>query len=239
MVPADPQPSPLDGEGLKRPPGESAVQGGPLGWKRALALLVTFEISVLVFATVALAVELALGYSPYQGHFSGPSRAVSDAIWHLATALVLVVPARNRVLLVVGPTMALGLDIDHVFGAFLPVVTPRPAHDLFFVGLLALALYLLFGRLGALLGPGAVLAHFAVDGGTFPFFAPVTVHEYPLGFPEQVILLLVGALLIFLSSRKAAELRRPRTLATFVGAVGIVALALLLLWPWVHPFTSQ
>ena len=196
------------------------------GSRAALRTIGIFVGGVIAFSSVALWLELAAGYPLHASHVPGTNRSVEDALWHVGTAFVLALPARRLWLAVVGPALALGIDVDHVFGAVLPTVLDRQAHDLFFLILIGLLLYYLEGRSAALSSAGAILAHVAVDGGRFPFFAPVSVATYPLALWESVVLLTLGAGLFFLSVKHLRDLRAPTNGLALVAVVAGVSIAL-------------
>ncbi|HYK92474.1 MAG TPA: hypothetical protein VEY07_00315, partial [Thermoplasmata archaeon] len=161
-----------------------------------------------------------------------------DALWHLLTALGLALPARRWVVAWLAPILALGLDVDHVFGDVLATVTGRTAHDLFLVVLVGGLLYELQGRSAALIGVGAVLAHIGVDGGGFPLLGPISTTFY---FPPLAVLILfigLAAGLFFLAARPLRDLRRPTSVALLGGAIAVVALLFVYL-PVVSTFIGQ
>jgi hypothetical protein len=196
-----------------------------------LLTLLVFLAAVVGFVAICIPIELALGDQLASPHPLGPGASSTDAVWHLATAFVLVLPVRRRVAIWLAPFLALGLDIDHIYGSYLPTVIGRPAHALLFAVVVALVLFALRGRPAALLGVGAVVAHVAVDGGSFPFLVPITPAFYPLPFSAEVLLVVVAALLFFTAFQPLSALRSPKVLTAFATAVGIVVAADYFLLP--------
>ncbi|MCI4331491.1 MAG: hypothetical protein L3K19_06560 [Thermoplasmata archaeon] len=185
----------------------------------------------------AFGVELALGDRLLAHRSPDTSKNAADALWHVATALVIALPSRRVYVWVAAPAFALALDVDHLFGAVLPTVVIRSAHDVFFIGLFGVVLLIGFGRPAALVAVGAVLEHIAVDGGGFPLFAPITTTYYVLPFPAQVALIGGAAFLLFAALRPVREFRSVKALAQLGGASLVLAAGLWFLWPYVSPFT--
>ncbi len=215
-----------------------ATSATRLSSRQAFFIGVAFIVADLLWSTFLALVEPLLGvplHAPHQ--FQGAASTI-DTLWHLATAFVLVLPTRNRLLWVLGPLLALGLDVDHLFGGVLATPFPRLAHDLIFAAALGAALFVLLGRAAGLLGPAALLAHVAVDGGGFPLVAPFSPVEFTLGYPAQVALVIVAGLLFYVALRSPVELRRPRPLLGWVAAVAALCLVLFFVGPGFVPFTS-
>ncbi len=209
-----------------------------LSLKQAFFIGVAFIAADLLWSTFLALVEPILGvplHAPH--HLQGVASAI-DALWHLTTALVLVLPTRNRLLWVLGPSLALGLDVDHLFGGVLASPFPRLAHDLIFAAALGAGLSVLLGRAAALLGPAALLAHLAVDGGGFPLVAPLSPDGFALVYPAQVAFVIAASLLFFFALRSPAELRHPRLLFGWAAAVAASCLVLFFVGPGFVPFTS-
>ncbi|HZY69797.1 MAG TPA: hypothetical protein VFF67_02310 [Thermoplasmata archaeon] len=207
--------------------------------REAIVVGVAFGLLVFGWSGITFLVELALGYSARAPSAPSQSFALLDGIWHVATAFAVALPARRRLYLWYAPAVGLGADLDHLFGATLPTVVLRPAHDLIFLGILGVALFALFGRFAALSAPGLFLLHIGVDGGLFPFFAPATLTTDSLTFPEQVALISAGASLVFIATRRARDLRSPRAWLSIVGAVAVLAAVLALLPAGFSGFTSN
>jgi hypothetical protein len=164
--------------------------------------------------------------------------SISDALWHLGTAVLLALGAWNRTTLWVAPLMALGLDVDHLPGVLGLAAMHRPAHDLVFVVVAVVLLYVVVGRAAALTAGGAVLAHIAVDGGSFPLFSPLTTTRFLLPFPAEVVLALSAALLFYVAVRSAGSLRSPRNAARVAGVTLVVAAVIYFFWPVVATFSQ-
>ena len=227
-----------DDEGMLRRlfrPDEPALR--PLDARESALLLAVFLAAVLFWSFGSLATELLLGDSLLSPHHPRPSQSFVDALWHVATAAILTIPARHRWLTVLAPALALGLDIDHLFGTVFPTVIIRSAHDLFFLAALMAIGYAVRGRVAMLAPAGAVLAHLAVDGGGFPFFGPFSTMFYPLSEPMQVGTLLLAGLLLYASVRPIDRLREPREATVFVATLAALTLLLLLAWPSIDPYT--
>ncbi|MCI4317976.1 MAG: hypothetical protein L3J96_05500 [Thermoplasmata archaeon] len=205
--------------------------------REAAFVLLLFLIGVILWSFGAVAVELLLGGSLLTPHTPRPSPSIADALWHLGTAFLLVLPTRHRVAIALAPALALGLDFDHLFGSVFPAVVGRQAHALLFVVLIGVALYLLRGRPAALLAAGAVLAHIGVDGGGFPLFSPASTALTGLTGVEQVAFCGVGALLFLAAVTPNSEIPRPRTWVPLVAVVAVLAVVLALGWPYIVPFT--
>ncbi|HZY92440.1 MAG TPA: hypothetical protein VFG07_06690 [Thermoplasmata archaeon] len=206
--------------------------------RSGIATLLLFATGALVFAAVTIGVEVALGHPLLPPNAPGVSPSLADALWHLASAFLIALPARRWVTLWLAPALALGLDIDHVFGDVLPTVTGRTDHDVLFVLAIGVVLYVLQGRSAALLASGAVLAHIAVDGGAFPFFGPASVTFFAPPLPVLLVMLGAAAGLFYLAGRDWKELWRPTHLAS-VAAAGFAVGALFLYLPLVASVIGQ
>ena len=210
---------------------------GPAG-RSAIVTLLIFGVATVGFAGATVAVEVALGQPLSSAETPGYSHSLLDAAWHLATAFVLVLPARRYVGLWLAPTLALGLDVDHLFGGVLPTVTYRTAHDLLFVVIIGALLYWTQGRSAAFFASGAVLAHIAVDGGAFPLWGPLSVAYITPPLAALLVLLVAGSVLFFLAGREVRELWSSRSLLS-VG-VACAAIGLLLAFiPQLSTFIGQ
>ncbi len=217
--------------GLLRSPGRA------FGMRDAVTTTILYLVAVVAFSAAAIAIAVGLGDPLLSGQVPSSGKSGLDAIWHLLTAFVLVLPLRRRLAYLLAPVLSLGIDIDHIFGSFLPYVVGREAHDVFFLVLVSLFLYAVEGRPAALLGAGAVVTHIAVDGGSFPFFAPVSIAQYPLPFPAAVLLLVVAALLFHLAYRPVDELRQPRIALPIAGVIAAVSVAVLF-FPLLYSFNT-
>jgi hypothetical protein len=203
----------------------------PLRRRDALLLLVVFGLLVILWSASLAPVEAALGHPLYVGGVPAVTPGFVDAIWHLVMALLLVLPARERKLLVLGPALSLGLDVDHLFGAFLPTPFPRVAHNVFFFALATGFLARTAGRYAGLSALGALLTHVAVDGGGFPFLAPIVTTPFGLPFGVSVFLVGVSAVAFCLAASPLGTLRSPARLLWLAGAITVAG---LLLW-WAAP----
>jgi len=207
----------------------------PFGSSTAVRTLFGFVAGVVAFSLGAMAVELALGNPLAPTQSPAAARNLADALWHLGTAFLLVLPVRHRMLATFTPLLALGLDADHLFGIVAPTVVHREAHDLVFLLLVGVGLAWWLGRAGAFAAVAAALAHIAVDGGSFPLFAPASLAAFSLSWPESLALLAVSAVMLFVAVRPASELRRPGYVVPLALAALLVA-ALLALVPGVGIF---
>lgn len=203
-----------------------------------LLTLLVYVAAVVGFVAFAIQVELLLGNPLAAPRAPGVARNATDAFWHLATAFALVLPTRRRGALWLAPLLALGLDVDHVFGYYLPTVTPRSAHDLFFVMLVGILLYLIRGRPAALIAVGATVGHIAVDGGSFPFLGPLTRTLFPLPFVAQAVLVVLAALLFFLAFEPLSALRKNTNWMPLLVSCGIVVGAVYFLLPLLPALSS-
>ncbi|MCI4350802.1 MAG: hypothetical protein L3K15_04745 [Thermoplasmata archaeon] len=200
---------------------------------------IVFGAVILLWSEGSLLIELAFGAHAHSGSPPPGSFALLDGLWHLATGLVVALPARRRTLLWAAPLFSLGLDVDHVFGAFLPTVLIRPAHDVFLLAILVVVLLVVEGRFAALAAPAAILVHFGVDGGAFPFFAPASLQYYPLSYAEQFGFIVVAVLVMFFSTRRVSELRDRRTMILMGIAIAVLAGMLALIPAGFATFTSN
>lgn len=228
--PAGPAPSAVLRGLLRRSHGE-LTRGD------AIVIVGLFLAAVLAFSAAAIAVAVALGHPLLAGQIPGGGKSGLDALWHLLTAFVLVLPLRNRLAAVLAPALSLGIDIDHLFGSVFPYVVGREAHDVFFLVLVSLFVAALEGRSAGLLTAGAVVTHIGVDGGVFPFFAPATLTLYPLDYPVEVALVALAAVLFFLAYRSPRDLLRPRTGLPVAGAVAVIAVAMIF-FPYLFTFNT-
>ncbi len=197
-----------------------------------------FGAGVLGFSAAVVGVEVLQGWPLIAPATPGFSHSLADALWHLLSALAIALPARRWAVAWLGPVLALGLDVDHLFGGILPTVTMRTAHDLLLVVLLAAALYWVQGRSAGFLAAGAILAHIAVDGGAFPLLGPFTVATFVLPFAASVVLFVAAAVLFFLAGREARELLRPFPLL-LVAIACAVALSAFAYLPLLSSFVGQ
>ncbi len=171
-------------------------------------------------------VALVFGQPWHVGGSVTSRPALLDAGWHAAIGLLMVLPARDPRLYLFGPVLTTEIDVDHLYGAYLPTEVGRPAHDLFFLLLLVVLLGTVAGRAGAMLGAAGWLGHVSVDGGGFPFLAPLARATWSLALPLEVALAALAVLLFFFAVRPSSDLASRRNTVT-VGLV-IVALAVLL-----------
>lgn len=181
-------------------------------WRTPLGTLMLFGLLDIGFAGIVVAIEVATGHPLQMARAPSASPSLDDALWHIGTAFLLVLPLRNRVALWIAPVLALGFDVDHIFGTVLPTIDGRTAHNVFFVLLLAFVLYRLQGRSPALVGAGVVVAHLAVDGGSFPWFGPLSTTDYPLPLPLALALLAAASAIMALGVRPVREILTARTL---------------------------
>lgn len=193
---------------------------------RGIGIVTLFAIAAFAFAGVSLVIAFSAGEPLFRGGSVTSSRALLDAGWHAATGLLMVLPARNRRLYVLGPILTTEIDVDHLYGAYLPTEVGRPAHDLVFLALLFLVLGSTFGRPGAFLGAAGFLGHVSVDGGGFPFLSPISGSTWSLPLPVEILLAGLAVLLFFTSVRAARELLNRRSIVAVILAT--VALAGLL-----------
>lgn len=205
-----------------QPPSEEFSLG--LG----LRVVVLFAILDIAFCAVSITIGWALGYPLDPEEQVTTSFAARDAGWHALTGLILALPTRNLRLYVLGPLLTTEIDIDHLFGTFLPSDGVRPAHDLFFLVLLVVVLFLSYGRSAAYLGAGGFLAHIALDGGKFPFLSPITLTQWPLPLVGEAALALVSMILLYFAVFHPKS--RYRLLWDAAGVVAVFVLVLALLW---------
>jgi hypothetical protein len=203
----------------------------------ALAVFGAFLALDLLWSGGAFAIERALGDPLLQHRSPDTDKNAADAVWHVATALVLALPTRRRLAWVLTPLFALGFDVDHVFGGVLPTVVIRSAHDVFFLAVLAVGMGLIGGRPALCLAVGAVVEHLAVDGGGFPLLAPATTAYFVLPFAAQAVMIGVAGVLIFVAFRAPSELKEPSQGAPVAGAAIALAAVVWFLWPYISPFT--
>ncbi len=229
---------------LRRPTGSlgERVRRGlrrtdDLGFIEAGFTLLLFLAAVLLWSYGAFLTEILLGATPLSPHLPPSSASLADALWHLATAFLLALPTRHRWAIALAQALALGLDIDHLFGSFFPTVVTRQAHAFLFVAMVGVALYVVRGRPSGLLASGAVLAHIGVDGGTFPLFAPLSTTFFPLTLAEQIAFLAVAAFLFVLSMRSYREIVSRRFGLPLIAAIVTMSAILVVAWPYIEPFT--
>lgn len=193
----------------------------------ALRVVVLFAVLDVAFSATSIAIGWALGYPLDPEGYLMSSYALRDAGWHALTGLILAIPTRNLRLYLLGPVLTTEIDVDHVFGTIFATDTVRPAHNLFFLVLLVVVLFACYGRSAALLGAGGFLGHIALDGGAFPFLAPITLTKWPLPFVAEAALALLAILLFFgaFSGRV-----RPFRFWDAAAIVAVFALLVVLLW---------
>jgi len=186
---------------------------------------VIYAFTAFAFAGVANLVAVGLG-EPLHLAGSVTSRpALLDAVWHAGAGLIMVLPARNLRLCLFGPILATEIDIDHLFGAYIPTVVERPAHDLFFLVLVVLLFAVVVGRTGAFLVAAGTIGHLAVDGGGFPFLFPASRVSWSLPLLAEVAMAFLAVLLFFGAVRAWTGVERRSALAPVV----LVTLGLTLL----------
>ncbi len=191
----------------------------------------------LLWSAGAFAIEVALRDPLLHHRNPETDKSLADAVWHVATAFLIALPTRRVLAWVLVPLLALGFDVDHVFGGLLPTVVIRSAHDVFFLAALAIVMLLVRGRPGVALSVGAVIEHLAVDGGGFPLFAPVSTAYFVLPFPVQAAMIGGSAILLFVALRPLSDLRQPRVFAPVAGAAIALVSIIWLFWPVISPFT--
>ncbi|HKS59447.1 MAG TPA: hypothetical protein VJS68_01560, partial [Thermoplasmata archaeon] len=96
-------------------------------------MLAFFLVLVIVWCAALTPLEAILGIPLFIGGGPPAPSSLRDALWHLLTTFLLVLPTRDRRAFALAPLFSLGLDIDHIFGAYLPGPFSRMAHDLFFI----------------------------------------------------------------------------------------------------------
>jgi hypothetical protein len=229
--------SPREPSGPVDPRGRTRSEPGPLSWRDAGILVALFLGGILLWSFGTFLILLGLGYPEAPHHPPGLSTSLVDALWHVGTAALLALAARDRVVLVVAPVLSLGLDIDHLFGTVFPTVLPRSAHDLFLIGALGLVIYFLRGRPSAFVAAGAILVHIGVDGGGFPLLSPVTTTFYTLDLPLQIILVAGAGLLFALAVRPLRALRARENWLPLVVVVVVLSSIVALGWAYILPYT--
>jgi hypothetical protein len=215
----------------------ASLRVGRITRRRALALVVAFALVDLAWDAVLAAIEFSLGLAPHHARTIALLPNLEDAVWHLATAFVLVLPIRRRPLFALGPLLALELDVDHVFGFLLSTPLGRLAHDVFFAVLATVVLGTVFGRVGATLPAAAWFVHLAVDGGNFPLFAPATPTTFALPYAIEAAFVVIAALLFFVGVRRASQLRTLRYGLPLLAAVVVLSAVLYVYTPSAHGFT--
>lgn len=220
-------------------PTPEASPSGPDPWspRRLGETLALYSFLAIAFAGAALAIEVALG-DPLRSSHGGPfTHDLEDAAWHLATGLALALPTRRRGLILTMPFLTLAIDLDHVFGVWAPTVVGRDAHNLLFLALAVGVTYQLLGRAPAVLAAAATVLHLSVDGGGFPFLAPVSLQTWSLPAPVAVAGVGLAAVLIATAARPLAELLRPRyAVPTLIAVAGVVVVGTFV--PWVPVFNG-
>lgn len=190
-----------------------------------------FVVLDLGWATMVNVAAEALQLRTFGAKTPGQSDAV-DALWHLGTGLLLALPSRDRRLYVLAPVLSLGLDVDHVFGLLVPAAVSRPSHSLLFVAVGFLLALVWKGRTPALALAGAVLTHFAVDGGSLPLLDPVSFQRWLLPpWAEAMLLLLCGGLFLLARDPKGSGVGQPRAWAELVGITAVLVVFLYLAGP--------
>lgn len=225
-----------------RPPGPAERRSGRRGLSRWMGNRPEPEFScrlggkaVLLFLGLAAAfpalVDLGaylLGQSTFLGGSVTSRPALLDGAWHAGIGLLLVLPARDIRLALFGPVLATEIDLDHVYGAYLPTEVGRPAHNLFFLLLLTYAAGVVIGRSGVWLVAAGWLGHLSVDGGGFPLLAPFARTSWPLPYALEVAMGAGAALLFFGARHPWSELRKPQAgLSVVAVALGIALLMAL------------
>lgn len=228
----------LRGRFLARYYRTTGLTDRPFRWRDAALLLVLFGFLDLLFCGILDPIESAIGLPLKLDDGPAVASNLRDAVWHLATAFLLVLPLGERRLLVLGPLLSLGLDIDHVFGTYLPEPFARMAHNVIFLALATLALFFFLGRYAAFASAAAILTHLAVDGGDFPLFAPFTAARFSLPYPVELGLVAAATLLFFLAVRPIGDLVKPRWVVPPAAAAVVLAVVLALLAPGFSAFTS-
>lgn len=199
-----------------------------------MGTLFLFGLLDLGFAGLVVAIEVATGHPLQMASPPNASPSIDDALWHIGTAFALVLPLRNRLALWIAPVLALGFDVDHIFGTVLPTIDGRTSHDVFFVVLLAVVLYLVQGRSPALIGAGVVVAHLAVDGGSFPWFGPFSTAGYPLPLSLALALLALASAIMALGVQPVRKILTIRTLLPIAVSCAVVGSVLAFV-----PFVSS
>jgi hypothetical protein len=193
---------------------------------RLLPVVVAFVILDLAWAALMDTLDILRGSASTEIFPLGAGPALLDALWHLGSAALLTLAAQDRRVTLLAPPLALLLDLDHIFGYFVPTALGRPDHDLVFAVLVMVLLAWRFGRFPGAVAGTAILAHMAVDGGDFPLFAPLTWSRWSFPFPLQVALCVVVVAGFVLAVQAPRRLWDPRTL--LLGALGVLVVAVLL-----------
>ena len=205
-------------------------------WRLGRPLLPFVAVFLLLDLGWATLVNFLAGAVHVQSHAaSHPGQADAvDAVWHLATGLLVAIPARDRRLYLLAPALSLGLDVDHVFGLVVPAAVSRPSHTLLFVALAVVVALAWKGRWMAFGVGGAVLTHLAVDGGSLPLLAPVVFSRWTLSpVVEGVLVVFAGGLFLLALGRHDKRIRDPRAWVE----LGIIAVLLAIFLALVGPLT--
>lgn len=201
-------------------------------------MLLLYLVVVLAWCAALTGLEAAMGLTLRTGGGLASPGNYLDAIWHLATALVIAAPLRNRRLLLLLPLLSLGLDVDHVFGAYLPAPFPREAHDIVFLLIASAALYAIAGRFLAGASASAWITHVAVDGGAFPLLAPFASTAYVLPFPAVVFGIALAAAVAFAAARPIRAATDAREAVPIIVTVAALAVTLYFVAPGFRGFTG-
>jgi len=212
--------------------------GEPLHLRDAAVMLLLFVGAVLAWCAVLTPLEAALGLPLARGGNVATTANYRDALWHLATGFAIALPMRNRWLYALLPLLSLGLDVDHLFGAAFPTPFPREAHDIVFVLIASVALYLLAGRFLAGAAAAGWIVHIAVDGGGFPLLAPFLAGRFALSYPAAVLGLVLAGTVAFLAVRPVRAFLKPREILPLVVALALLALLLYWVAPGFNAFTT-
>jgi|GEM_PF-2281992 len=223
------------------PPGQGwpAEHLSPATWRASpLATLVLYAGLAFAVAAAIVALEWALGDPLVPGSPPGTDRSVEDAVWHLASAFAIALPARRRVFLWLFPLLALGLDVDHLFGAVLPTVTGRTDHALLFLVVVGAVTWSVQGRTAALTVGAAFLEHVAIDGGSFPWLGPFVTDRWPIPAWVTLALLVLTAAAVTVAARGPSAIARPTVWAAIL-TVAIIVFAAFLIIPTYASFLSS
>jgi hypothetical protein len=128
-----------------------ATPAPALTYATGLRIVLAFGLAAFAFAGASDLLAYELGRTLHMGGSVTSRPELLDAGWHAATGFVMVLPARNLRLCLFGPVLATEIDIDHLYGSFLPTEVGRPAHNVLFLLLVVAFLAWVAGRTGALL----------------------------------------------------------------------------------------